>query len=129
MSAFEDTCELWFNGLDHNDVLTVEGPTTIETLQEARDRFVKLGNDPIDGCLVIGSDFALEMSEGWVEITGPMVPLGHEEFDPFDEIVTITDDVVGGAILVRSDAVRLDMTILDPDGVVVIDFGRCDPDA
>ncbi len=130
MTVFEDTHELWQNALEHDDVPTVQGPPSIETLFEARDRFEQLGNDSRDGCLVIALDLACEIPRGWVEIEGPAVPTGHEEFRPFDDMVTVT--TCGGspeAVICRSDAVRLDMTILEPEGVVAIDAGRGDRDA
>ncbi|QCC60736.1 hypothetical protein NP511_01985 [Natrinema thermotolerans] len=127
MSVFEDTVELWQNALEDDDVATVEGPASIETLLEARDRFEQLGNEPRDGCLVISIDMAREIPRGWVEIDGPAVPDGHEEFRPFERMVTVTDRVGGEvAFICRSDAVRLDMTVLEADGVVAIDFDRGD---
>ncbi|PCR89299.1 hypothetical protein [Natrinema ejinorense] len=125
MSVFEDTHELWQNALDSAPVATVDGPASLETLQEARDRFERFGNDPSDGCLVIDLEIAREIPQGWVEITGPATPPGHEEFRPLEDMVTVTTR--GGsleAFICRSDAVRLDMTILEPTGVVAIDFER-----
>ncbi|WP_222912686.1 hypothetical protein [Natrinema sp. SYSU A 869] len=60
MSVFEDTLEIWRNALEHDDVATVDGPASSETLQEARDRFEQLGNEPRDGVLVILIDMARE---------------------------------------------------------------------
>jgi len=130
MTVFEDTHELWQNALENWTVSTVKGPTSIETLQAARDRFEQLGNDRRDGCLVIALEVAREISEGWVEITGPATPPGHEEFRPFEDMVSVTTR--GGspeAFVCRPDAVRLDMTILEAAGVVAIDFERGDTDA
>ncbi|WP_226041587.1 hypothetical protein [Natrinema sp. DC36] len=127
MSVFEDNHELWRNALEHDDVPTIAGPTSIETLQEARDRFEQLGNDRNDGVLVISIGMAREIPRGWVEITGPTVPSGHEEFRPFGDMITITERVDGRETLIcRSDAVRLDMEILDPTGVVAIDSEEID---
>ncbi|WP_395166327.1 hypothetical protein [Natrinema pallidum] len=125
MSVFEDTHELWQNALEHDAVATVDGPTSIETLLEARDHFEQLGNERRDGCLVIALEMAREISRGWVEIDHGTLPDGHEEFRPFDEMVSVTTR--GGtpeAFICRSSAVSLDMTILEPDDVVAIDFER-----
>ncbi|WP_265109196.1 hypothetical protein [Halosolutus halophilus] len=122
MSVFEDTYELWDNALEHDDVTTVEDPASIETLLEARDSWEQLGNERRDGTLVISIEMARKIPRGWVEIEGPAVPPGHEEFRPFDDMISIIDGTDRSAFICRSDAVRLDMTILDPDGVVAIDF-------
>ncbi|WP_121744416.1 hypothetical protein [Natronorubrum halophilum] len=123
MSVFENNHELWRNALEHNDVTTISGSTSIETLQEARDRFEQLGNEIHDGVLVISIAMAREIARGWVEISGLAVPSNHEEFRPFDDMITITERVDGRETLIcRSDAVRLDMEILEPDGIVAIDF-------
>ncbi|NUC71689.1 hypothetical protein HTZ84_05095 [Haloterrigena sp. SYSU A558-1] len=127
MSAFEDTCKLWQNALEHETVETVDGPTSIETLLEARDRFTKLGNEPRNGCLVISLEMAREIPRGWVEIEHDTVSDDHEEFRPFEEMVAVTERVESReAFICRSDAVRLDMTIAEPTGVVAIDFKRGD---
>lgn len=130
MSVFEDTGELWHNALEDWTVVTVKGPTSIETLQVARDRFEQMANDPSDGTLVISIEVAREIPEGWVEITGPAVPPGHEEFRPFDDkMVSVTENVDSReAFICRSDAVRLDMEIIEPTGVVAIDFDRGETD-
>ncbi|MFC6765994.1 hypothetical protein [Natrinema soli] len=123
MSVFEDNHELWRNALEHDGVNTITGPMSVETLPEARDRFEQLGNERSDGVLVISTGMARELPRGWVEITGPAVPSSHKEFRPFDDMITITERVDGRETLIcRSDAVRLDMKILEPDGVVAIDF-------
>ncbi|WP_265111107.1 hypothetical protein [Halosolutus halophilus] len=122
MTVFEDTLELWQNALEHDDIATITGVPSLETLLEAHDRFAEFGNEPRDGCLVISIDMAREIPRGWVEIEGPAVPPGHEEFQPFDDMISIIGGVDRSAFVCRSDAVRLDMTILDPDGVVAIDF-------
>lgn len=123
MTVFEDTTELWQNARDHDDVPTVTGPTSIETLLKARNRFEQRSNDARDGCLVISIETAREIPRGWIQRESS---LGHsfEEFDPLgaDGVVTVT---VGGArvgFLCRPDAIRLDMAILDPDGIVAIAF-------
>jgi len=95
---------------------------------EARERFKQLGNDRNDGVLVISIAMAREITRGWVEITGPAVPSSHEEFRPFDDIIKITERVDGReAFICRSNAIRLDMEILEPNGAVAIDFKRGDP--
>lgn len=125
MSGFEDTVELWQNALEEDDVPMVKGSTSIETLFEARDRFEEMRNDPRDGCLVISLEMAREIPRGWVEIEGPLVPDDHAEFRPFEDMITVTERVDGReAFICRSDAVRLDMEILEPTGVVAIDFDR-----
>ncbi|QLK26150.1 hypothetical protein HYG81_00545 [Natrinema zhouii] len=122
MSVFEDNHELWRNALEHDDVAMISGPPSIETLLEARDHFEQLGNEIHDGVLVISIAMAHEIPRGWVEITGPAVPSNHEEFRPFDDMITITERVDGReALICRSDAIRLDMEIHEPDGVA-IDF-------
>lgn len=123
MSVFEDTGELWQNALKHDDVATVDGPTSIETLLEARDRFEQLGNERRDGCLVISIDMAREIPRGWIEIKRDTLPDGHGEFIPFDDMVTVVDRINGRmAFICRDDAARLDMEIIDPDGIVAIDL-------
>ncbi|SEW10526.1 hypothetical protein [Natrinema salifodinae] len=124
MSVFEDTLELWRNALEDDDVATVDGPTSIKTLLEARDRFEQLGNEPHDGVLVISIDMAREIPRGWVEVEAHSLnPGGHEDFRPFDDkMVTVIDGAERSAFICRSDAIRLDMTVLEPDGVVAIDF-------
>ncbi|WP_226479182.1 hypothetical protein [Natrinema amylolyticum] len=130
MSVFEDTLEVWQNALEHDDVATVDGPASIETLEEARDRFEQLGNEPRDGVLVISIDMAREIPRGWVELEAhSLSPDGHEEFRPFDDMITVIDGADRSAYICRSDALRLDMTILEANGVVAIDFERGDPDA
>ncbi|AFZ74538.1 hypothetical protein [Natronobacterium gregoryi] len=124
MTVFEDTYELWDNALEHDGVHTVGGSLSIETLFDARDRFEQLGNELRDGCLVIGIDAARDIPRGWVEIEDDIVPGGHEEFRPFDDMVTVTAGSGDHAFICRSDAVRLDMTILDSGGVVAINFDR-----
>ena len=127
MTVFEDTVELWQNALESTPVATVDGPASVETLQEARDRFERFGNDPRDGCLVISLEMAREIPRGWVEIEGDHVPDGHEEFRPFERLTAVTDRVGSEvAFICRSDAVRLDMEILEPTGIVAIDFDRGD---
>ncbi|QRV14196.1 hypothetical protein JMJ58_14770 [Haloterrigena salifodinae] len=127
MSVFEDTHELWQNALEHDDVETVEGSASIEALLEARDRFEKLGNERHDGCLVITHEMAREIPRGWIEIEHDTVPDDHEEFRPFEEMVAVTERVESReAFICRSNAVRLDMTIAEPTGIVAIDFKRGD---
>ena len=124
MTVFEDTTELWQNALKHDDVPTVQGPISIETLLEARDRFEQLGNEPRDGCLVISIEMAREIPEGWVEIQRTLVD-SFEQFRPVEDMIAVTEEIGGRtAFICRSDAVRLDMEILEPAGVVAIDFER-----
>ncbi|SEU00908.1 hypothetical protein [Natrinema hispanicum] len=130
MSAFEDTHELWQNALEHDDVHTVAGPTSIETLLEARDHFEQLGNERRDGCLVISLEMARKIPRGWVEIDHDTLPDGHEEFRPLEDMTTITTR--GGSpetFICRPDAVSLDITFLEPNDVVAIDFERGEFDA
>ena len=122
MSIFEDTCELWYNALEHDAVATVAGPTSIETLLEARDRFEQLGNERRDGSLVISIEMAREIPRGWIKKTGPALRGGHEEFDPYEDMIAVIAGSDRVAYICRSDAVRLDMEILEPTGVVAIDF-------
>ena len=129
MTVFEDPVELWQNALEEDDVPTVEGPPSIKTLFEACDRFEEMRNEPRGGCLVISLEMAREIPRGWVEIEHDTVPDDHEEFRPFENMVTVTERVGGHeAFICRSDAVCLNMEILDPTGVVVIDFDRGDID-
>jgi len=126
VTVFEDTYEIWYNALEHDSVETFTGPTAIETLLEAADRFEQLGNKRRDGTLVISIEVSREIPRGWIEIEGPALPDSYEEFRPFDDkMATITTNVDGHeAFICRSDAVRLNMEILEPDGVVAIDFHR-----
>jgi hypothetical protein len=126
MSVFEDSYELWYNALEHDVVATVDGPASIETLLEARDRFEELGNEPRDGCLVISPEMASEIPRGWVvqEPAGPVpLPREHREaFEPLEDMITVLGGADRVTYICRSDAVRLDMTILEPGGVVAIDL-------
>lgn len=129
MSVFEDIHEIWQNALEHDDVVTVTGPTSIETLLKERSRFEQLDNEPRDGCLVISIEVAREFPKGWIAKDSiapvPLPQEHHKQFDPFEEIITVTERIDGcEAFICRSDAVRLDMEILKPDGVVAIDFDR-----
>ncbi|QLG47910.1 hypothetical protein [Natrinema halophilum] len=127
MSVFEDTYELWYNSLEHDDVPTIEGPPSIVTLQEAADRFEQLGNNRNDGTLVISIEMARAIPRGWIIYQHQISDV--EQFDPIDNMVTVVTNIEGReAFICRSDAVRLDMTILEPGGVVAIDFNRGESD-
>ncbi|WP_049925358.1 hypothetical protein [Halopiger goleimassiliensis] len=128
MTVFEDAYELRQNNLQHDTVPTAKGPRSIERLFEARDRFERLGNDRRDGCLAIDAENTREIPRGWVSPDHDTLPDGHEGLWPLEDMTTVLASC-DGAFICQSDAVCLDMTILQPDGVVAIDFERGETDA
>lgn len=124
MSVFEDTTELRHRAGKHDDVELVQGPASVETIHDAVDVWTE-SNEQHEGVLVADHPTVAEFDDGWIDRHDDVAMVGFEEFAPVDEMVTIvTQFGEPTALIVRPDAVRLDMEILDPDGVVVIEFTR-----